>query len=125
MEKINFYEKVNDLRSEIITEIINIVKEESVNVPFYLCAEEESEILVDELENDYQYCNIINVDDYSYNYNNIDIEYIYIYRLEKGRLLQVNNKGVLIAEEECVDFVPFEDLTMSGLIEVYESISKK
>ena len=105
-------------------EIINIVKEESVNVPFYLCAEEESETLVDELENYYQYCNIINVDDYSY--NNIDIEYIWNYdNLEKGRLLQVNNKGVLIADEEYVDFVPFEDLTMSGLIEVYESISKK
>jgi hypothetical protein len=124
MEKINFYEKVNDLRSEIITEIINIVKEESVNVPFYLCAEEESERLLEELENYYQHCNIINVDDYSY--NNIDIEYIFRYEiLEKGRLLQVNNKGVLIADEEYVDFVPFEDLTMRGLIEVYESISKK
>lgn len=121
MEKINFYEKVNDLRSEIITEIINIVKEESVNVPFYLCAEEESETLVDELENYYQYCNIINVDDYSY--NNIDIEYIFRYELTEGRLLQVNNKGVLIADDEYVDFVPFEDLTMRGLIEVYESIS--
>ena len=121
MGKIDFYKKVNDLQSEIITEIINIVKEESVNVPFYLCAEEESEILVDELENYYQYCNIINVDDYSY--NNIDIEYIWRYELAEGRLLQVNNKGVLIADEEYVDFVPFEDLTMRGLIEVYESIS--
>ena len=127
MEKIDFYKKLNDVRNECLAEILKMVnasEDNQVNVPFYLCEDEEDERFVDELREDYEgEFDVEEVDRFSY--DNTDFEHLTYYgELIKSRALQVNNRGVMCIQEggESIEQVVFRDITTHGLISIYEAI---
>lgn len=129
MEKIDFHKKLNEVRNECLAEILKVVNTSEgnqVNVPFYLCEEEEDERFVEELRDDYEgEFDIEEVD--SFSYDNTDVEYLTYYgELIKSRVLQVNNRGVMCIQEggESIEEVVFRDITTHGLINIYEAIAE-
>lgn len=129
MEKIDFHKKLNEVRNECLTEILKLVsasEDNQVNVPFYLCEEEEDERFVEELRDDYEgEFDIEEVD--SFSYDNTDVEHLTYYgELIKSRVLQVNNRGVMCIQEggESIEEVVFRDITTHGLINIYEAIAE-
>jgi hypothetical protein len=103
MEKIDFWKKQRDLRDEIISEINRVVKENNgmVNV---------------------QYC-----DDYysSESNNNTSFDYVdWNDMFYTGTLIYVNEGSVYADCDGLKGFVSFDDITLVGLIRIYDAITK-
>ena len=123
MAKIDFWERHNDLRNEILSEIAKIVGDGEVAVPYYYDEETNADVMK-ELEEDY-----LEDEDYDISegnpYDNVEFEYVDEYDcLHTARLISVRGKDVLADVGDKIDRVNFADIVLTGLINIYEAIAE-